>query len=299
MRQTGRIMVVEDDEIISSLIQLTLEKEGYVIITMTNAESAWKTLKSGMKFDAVLLDRGLPDMDGMVLLRNIKADSELRHLTAIFETSLDDSQSVREGLEAGAYYYLTKPLQPQLLVVVVNAALEQQRSLAAMKVEVHEAKQTLRFLDVGTFHCRTIDEARDLARGLANACPDPEKAILGLVELMINAVEHGNLGIGYSDKTRLMIEDCWQEELDIRATDPTNISKHVTVDLVRQPSKIKITIQDEGDGFAWENYMDLSSERAFDPHGRGIAMARMQSFDSIEYQGNGNTVTVTIDIPSS
>lgn len=46
-----------------------------------------------------------------------------------------------------------------------------------------------------------------------------------------------------------------------------------------------MTITDQGEGFAWERYLEMDPSRAFDTHGRGIAMARMISFDSVEYRG--------------
>jgi anti-sigma regulatory factor (Ser/Thr protein kinase) len=64
--------------------------------------------------------------------------------------------------------------------------------------------------------------------------------------------------------------------------------------LARDAGGITLTIRDEGDGFAWQKYLDFDPERAFDPNGRGIAMARMMSFDAVEYQGNGNTVVLKI-----
>ena len=52
--------------------------------------------------------------------------------------------------------------------------------------------------------------------------------------------------------------------------------------------------EDEGDGFDWEKYLSFDAERAFDTHGRGIAMASKLSFSSIEYHGKGNELTATI-----
>jgi anti-sigma regulatory factor (Ser/Thr protein kinase) len=72
----------------------------------------------------------------------------------------------------------------------------------------------------------------------------------------------------------------------------------VTVTLSREAGDITLTIQDEGDGFDWRKYLEFDPERAFDPHGRGIAMARMMSFDALDYQGNGNTVVVKIAGPA-
>lgn len=297
MTQGARVLVVEDEEIAAGLICHTLMEHEHRVTAVADAESAWRALKSGASFEAILLDRGLPGMDGMALLQRIKADAELRHIPVVMETGLDDSASVREGLAAGAYYYLTKPLQPPLLLAVVDAAIEQYREFTAMRAAVRETGQALSFLEAGTFRCRTLAEARELAHGLAHACPDPGRVALGLQELLVNAVEHGNLGIRYAEKTRLMIEGGWLEEVERREADPAYLARRVTVHLARGAAALKLTIQDEGDGFPWENYLELSPERAFDPHGRGIAMARMLSFDAIEYLGNGNTVTATIAVP--
>ena len=57
-------------------------------------------------------------------------------------------------------------------------------------------------------------------------------------------------------------------------------------------------IKDEGKGFAWQDYLEMDPNRAFDTHGRGIAMARMLSLDSVEYRGSGNEVVATIKLSS-
>jgi hypothetical protein len=57
-----------------------------------------------------------------------------------------------------------------------------------------------------------------------------------------------------------------------------------------------VTIIDQGDGFNWQPYLEFSPERAFDLHGRGVAMSKAASFDSLEYQGNGNTVVTRVKL---
>lgn len=66
------------------------------------------------------------------------------------------------------------------------------------------------------------------------------------------------------------------------------------IHFANQPDRVEFTIRDQGDGFDWSKYLDFSPERAFDTHGRGIALARKLSFDSFEYLGNGNTVIAAI-----
>ena len=53
-------------------------------------------------------------------------------------------------------------------------------------------------------------------------------------------------------------------------------------------------IVDQGDGFDWQKFLEFDPERAFDPNGRGIAMARLTSFASLAYEGRGNIVTATV-----
>ena len=58
-----------------------------------------------------------------------------------------------------------------------------------------------------------------------------------------------------------------------------------------------VTITDQGEGFDWKAYVEFSPERVFDLNGRGIAMSKALSFDSLEYVGNGSSVVATVRWP--
>lgn len=292
---TCRVLLVEDEDIVAGFIEHTLANNRFNVTRTADAETAWQKLEShGADFGAILLDRQLPGMDGMALLRRIKNNPNLRNIPVIMETSIDDSDSIQEGLIAGAYYYLTKPLQPKLLLAVVNAALAQHRQYTDSQTTTRNVAKALHPLESGSFRYRTLIEAHELACGLAQACPDPQRAVMGLQELLVNAVEHGNLGVSYAEKTRLVIDNQWSDEIERRLAKPEYRDRAVTVSLVKDAENITLTIRDQGEGFEWRKYLEFDPERAFDPNGRGIAMAKMMSFDAIEYQGNGNTVTVKI-----
>ena len=154
----------------------------------------------------------------------------------------------------------------------------------------------MKLLHHAEYQFKTLEEARRLAALLAETCPNPSKTMTGLAELMINAVEHGNLGITYSEKSRLYADGRWVEEIEARLQRPEYVDKFAKIVLQRTPGYITFTIEDQGKGFNPEAYLELSADRAFDTHGRGIAMARMFSFKSIEYLGNGNVVCATIAI---
>ena len=91
----------------------------------------------------------------------------------------------------------------------------------------------------------------------------------------------------------------WDEEVTQRLADPAYSGRYVEVSYRRGPDKVEVTIVDEGDGFDWEKYLEIDPARAFDTHGRGIAMSRMISFDHLEYRGCGNEVAVQIFLEPS
>lgn len=298
MPQTATsILLVEDDPIITMIISDLLVSSGYRITAAENGETAWEYLQNaGSGYDLVLLDRNLPDMDGAELLRRLKGAAGLSQIPVIFESGHDDKEMIREGMELGAYYYLIKPVDPGLLLAVVNAAIMQTRELREMIGKLRMAERPIALMKSGVFHFRDPDEGRLLANYLALSCPKPEQAILGLQELLLNAVEHGNLGISYAEKGALLLSGKWQEEIRRRLELAEYKHKYVEVQFLRQEHEVVFAIRDQGDGFRWQEYMEFSPERAFDLHGRGIAMARKLSFDALDYQGAGNAVTAAVSL---
>jgi len=294
----SNILVVEDGAIVSIFIQEVLATQGYRVTLCDSAERAWQRLSAAPEaYQAVLLDRGLPGMDGMSLLRQLKQDPRLCHVPVVMETKEGDLASIREGIAAGAYHYLVKPLQGDLLLAVVSAAVGQYQVMAALRAASVRSCCTLKTLDRGRFSCCTLEEANQLAQLLASAFPDPERVVQGLLELLVNAIEHGNLGITYEEKGALLVADGWHDEVDRRLALPENRHKRVEVAFERRPETIEVTIRDQGPGFKWVKYLTFDPDRAVDPHGRGIALAHAMSFDTLDYIGKGNTVQVAVLLP--
>ncbi len=120
---------------------------------------------------------------------------------------------------------------------------------------------------------------------------------MGLNELMLNAIEHGNLGIGYRKKERLLREGRWREEVERRLGLPENGNKFASLIFEATEEAIVVRIEDQGDGFDWRSYLDFSLDRADDPNGRGIAAARELAFPNLSYQGSGNVARCAAPLP--
>ena len=290
------ILIVDDQDYSIQIILGFLKNSNYTLHTARDGEEAWKLLsESPVTYSAVLLDRLMPRLDGIGLL---KSHPDLNQIPVIFQTSLTKEDEIIEGIEAGAYYYLNKPLKKNILKTIVKAAVsdyELHRSLAKQALEMTDV---LRFLKNGEFEFRTLEEGNQLAMQLAGYCNESETVVVGLWELIVNAIEHGNLGISYEEKSRLNENEQLETEINRLLDLPENMSKRVTIKVEKTVDEIHFTIQDQGEGFDWESYMNFSPKRVFDSHGRGIAMANNFYFDHIEYQGSGNRVLAVVKCPS-
>jgi two-component system catabolic regulation response regulator CreB len=100
------VLVIEDEEDISEFLRYILENEDYTVKTAGSLAEARAHLKCGLP-DAVLLDRGLPDGDGLEICRELKGAG--KRTAVLVLSARKDEAEVREGLAAGADHYITKP----------------------------------------------------------------------------------------------------------------------------------------------------------------------------------------------
>jgi len=296
----GAIFIIDDDLLIQDILLMSLQKAGYPTRVAKTVEEAWQVLSTAHPetFDAVLLDRLMPDGDGIEILRRMKSQPALMGIPVILQTAMTSQEDMLDGLRGGAFYYLNKPFSVATLMAIVETAVTDCRQYRELCLKVKRAAGILAHLDRAEFCFRTPAEALDIATMLANVYPDPDRLVLGLSELMINAVEHGNLGIDYAQKTVLLQAGRLTEEIQARLLHPDHADKKARLAFERQGEAIHFLISDEGHGFDWKPFLEITPERALHSHGRGIAMAKMLSFDRVEYQGSGNRVLATVLHPA-
>jgi CheY-like chemotaxis protein len=293
-----KILVVDDNEDNRDLLTMILGNAGYQVEEAQDGPEALEILSHRDQFfSAILLDKNMPKMDGFDVLRKIKQTQELENIPVIIQTAEKETELVAEGIKAGAYYYLTKPFSPSVMLTITNSAIDESRLYRILREDLNSRKEAIENLLSGHFCFQTISQAQDIAKLVALACPSPDTAIVGLVELMLNAVEHGNLSIGYDQKSILKESGNYEEEITRRLGLPEYAEKLVDVWIIKGRTEIDIQIQDQGEGFDWVPYLKFDPNRGTHAHGRGIAMAGIAGFSSLEYHGSGNKVVVKIDLP--
>ena len=285
------ILAVDDDPICVKIISLTLEKEKYRVLTASSGREALELLKIyGHEVEVILLDLIMPDMDGMTTLKIIKEDPAIRDIPVVMQTVRTDTKDIIRGIKAGAFYYLTKPYDERIFILVVESARTHYMRFKTLMRKIEEGHKSSVLMNGASFRFKKPDEADNLAHWLANACPDPKNAILGLSELFENSIEHGNLGIDYEEKGVLLREKRFKAEVERRLNLPEYADKYVEVTFKKNEDEVRIHIKDKGNGFDFKRYLSLDKNRIFDNHGKGILMARMLYFDDISYLGCGNEV---------
>ena len=121
-----RILVADDEQMLRTALSRMLGKLGYDVVAAENGRAALDSIKR-QRIDVVITDINMPELDGMELLRVLKADKETRDIPVIVVSSQDDLTSVARCIELGAEDHLGKPYQPTLLQARVRAALERKR----------------------------------------------------------------------------------------------------------------------------------------------------------------------------
>ncbi|WP_106477221.1 response regulator [Phytohalomonas tamaricis] len=127
-----RILLVEDDPLLGDGVETALKREGYTVDWLTNGKQALTALETD-SFAAVVLDLGLPGMDGMEVLKHLR---EQLSVPVIILTARDSLEDRILGLDAGADDYLLKPFELQELLARLRVVIRRANGRATQKLSV-------------------------------------------------------------------------------------------------------------------------------------------------------------------
>lgn len=140
-----RVLIVEDEKAIAQDVARALGKAGYVVETAEDGETAW--FKAGTEgYCCIVLDLGLPRLDGLSVLRRLRAENVLTPV--IILTARGAWMERVEGIDAGADDYLSKPFQTEELVARVGALIRRAAGLGTPIIEAGDIRIDTRRLSV-------------------------------------------------------------------------------------------------------------------------------------------------------
>jgi DNA-binding NtrC family response regulator len=136
-----RILIVEDDEIFLRPLQRTLEVAGYDVLVVPSGEEAIDLLKSD-DVDLMLTDKRLPGIDGVEIVRRVKADHP--NLAVVVMTAYGTIGSAVEAMRLGAEDYLVKPFDAAEVLMVLRRAIEFQELKTANRATIRATRSDSR-----------------------------------------------------------------------------------------------------------------------------------------------------------
>jgi len=286
-----KILIVEDDFYSRKYLHDLLVLEQYECKAVANGEEGLAMYKQ-FQPEIIISDIQMPIMNGLEMLeklRKIKSD-----VIVIMTTAFGSEEFAIQALRLGANNYLKKPISDHELLPILNkykAFIDNKSGNDNLTGVIIRNEFSLVF-DTNMKSISSVAER--LVKSIETNFDNSEltNIELGLVELITNAVEHGNMQITSDEKKEALANDTISQLYIDRMTDPTVASRKVMIDYRYDLTGCQWIISDEGMGFDWESIPNPTRDgNLLELSGRGIFISRFL-FDELEYIGGGNIVRV-------
>jgi two-component system chemotaxis response regulator CheY len=117
-----KIMTVDDSASVRQMVAFTLKEEGFEVVEAKDGQDALSKLNSPV--DMIVTDLNMPNMDGIELIKNVRAKSDMKFIPIIMLTTESQAEKKTEGKKAGATGWIVKPFKPEQLMSVVKKVLK-------------------------------------------------------------------------------------------------------------------------------------------------------------------------------
>ncbi len=299
MRTT--VLLVDDEALVREELGGFLEDEGYEVLTAKDGEEGLESFRQHRP-DMVITDARMPKREGLDLAREILRENAYVPITMI--TGHGSEAMAIAALRLGITDFIKKPVQiPDLLAALdrmqgtSRLIHERAEPEAVLPASVRLVSRSQRYeldndiSEIPTFVNLLI---REVATGIDSRRKDGLQ--LALREILLNAVEHGNLEVSYEEKTEATEQGSLEELLHQRLKDPELARRKVNVRGTRTPEEITVDVIDEGRGFDWRGLPDPTDpDNLLLSHGRGVLLAHL-SVDELRFNEKGNQVTLVMKI---
>jgi CheY-like chemotaxis protein len=291
--RTLRALVADDEPDVRAILAALVRRQGFEVTEAQDGEEAVR-VRATLRPDAIFLDVVMPRMTGLQALERIREEDP--DVPVVIVSANKDPETAEEALRLGASNFVQKPFDKEEIGFVVRrlrAALDEEADVAAVADLVEERRTVLSLgNDTGLVSKVVAFLGRELRAHYPVHHVPATEIKLALYEAIANAIEHGNLEIGFDDKTRAVSSPEGMAGLiERRRRERPYADRRVRVEASYAPGEVTYRVRDGGPGFPRAKV----EARPFDVtalHGRGLLLIR-HYMPSVAWNPEGNEITMS------
>ncbi len=283
------ILIIDDEQPVRDVLKIALSEKRHRVLEAGTGMEGLRIFEIERP-DIVITDVMMPGMDGLEVTRRIKELNEDTDL--IIMTGYGSEELVIEALRSGASNYLKKPIAFNDLFAMVDKIVIKRQYRKRFEVSKDVVFYERKHLVLGNDLAQVWGAVNQI---LYNIQPgEPQKVVegirIGLYEMIVNAIEHGNLGIASEEKSEAILSSTYARLLSQRRTRADELGKKIFVNCTYTRDRIAVEIRDQGGGFNYRGLPDMTDPNVImSVNGRGIFLASLY-FDRVDFQEPGNYV---------
>lgn len=245
-------------------------------------------------FDLAVLDMDIADRDFQRLIVEVRKAAEHQPFLVVLSSAEPDK--IIEAVRLGAQDVILRPLDTEAVKRIIGL---HRRRITEWRHHLHVDRYVKRKTvtldlpsDIEILPAVTNRITEEIFRSGGMSGRRIQNLNLAVFECLTNALEHGNLGISYADKTRFIQGGNYVDFIRARAADPAHQGKKIRLVYRIHPHSVLVRIEDEGEGFDVAARMAVMKDRskaAEDYHGRGLMLVT-HLVDRARYNRRGNSV---------
>lgn len=288
------ILIVDNDDDIRGSLTSYFQKAGYEVLEASNGANALEYLRNA-KIDVLLTDFLMSPVSGLDLLRNVKREHP--EVRVVLFTGYSTEDVVIEALRSGVDEFFKKPFNYSSLRTAVENILQRRDALGRLERDVDSLVREEKAIVLDNEPKKIPGVVNQL---LVNAGKFLDKVrcrelSVALYEIILNAVEHGNLEISYQEKSSSLDSGNYEKLIEARRADPRLAARKVFIDFLLNGEGLQFTIRDEGKGFNWRERTKSIKlrEAGLGIHGRGLILANFYA-DQLAFSEKGNETVIRV-----
>lgn len=291
-----RILILDTDPEHLALTEKKFSRFPDLVVRGLRDPEAFLEILGEEDFDLVLIDLDRPEKEAVRLIRDfrqIRTDLEF-----LVFTSRPSYEQVMVALKEGALDFFPKPLDDLAVTrIVQNHRYRISESRTASRIDRYITMKKVRMVLPTDINILPQVANRITEEVFTTGVILPKQTYnfnLAIFESLTNALEHGNLGITYDEKTAHIIRGDYLEIVNEMCTQEPYRNRKIHVEYTVNGAGVRLHVEDEGRGFNVKSFLKKMKDRVNeDYHGRGIILI-MKTMDRVTFNTRGNRITIQL-----